>query len=483
MYKPFHTSFIRILLLISLGSLLPLPLLAQTGNVDLTIHVRGVYDSNITLLTFSDSRVYTPIKEAQGIRNGEKVTISVPKEVLPGEFVLRFNYREKESDSPYPSEKNLIISGQNLEMWVAPKYSGNADSTRFQKGEIENTALENFRVENSRLRDPLGLLQNFLMNYDEPGSKFYLTGIKTYEERQRSYNQWLMQLVHKDSSLFVSNLFRFQYLPQINWKGNLAQRTKSMLDHYFDGMDFRNPLVIKTSELNKWLDNWVNLSVANASEFASHDSVISQSGKIAIESAKRGHPLVYGWMVDYFYRGFEANGIDSGLKMLEPFINDPNCLTSKRREIGRRIQGLTTIIPGTKAPEIKLISDDGTPFELGKYNPDGEYILLLFWSAGCSHCVEMVDKIYPWQQQAEFRKKITIVAISLDDNEPDIKRWELKKPELKGWKHLSATEGVRSKVASDYFVLATPSMFLLETKTGKITALPNTLDDLVSATK
>ena len=483
MYKPFHKFFISILLLISLGFLLSLPLLAQTVNVDLTIHVRGVYNSNITLLTLSDSRIYTPIKEVSGIKNGDKITMSVPKENLPGEFVLRFNYRETELAPSYPSEKNLIISGQNLEMWISPKYSGNADSTWFQKGENENTTLENFRIENSRLRDPLGMLQNFLMNYDETNSRFYLEGIKTYENRQRSYNQWLIQLINKDTTLFVGNLFRFQYLPQINWKGNLSQRTKSMLDHYFDGMDFSNPQVIKTSELSKWLDNWVNLSVANASEFALHDSVISQAGKIAIEKAKKGHPLVYGWMVDYFYRGFEANGIDAGLKMLEPFINDPNCLTSKRKEIGRRIQGLASLIPGIKAPEIKLTADDGSLFELSKYSPDSEYILLLFWSAGCSHCVEMADKISPWQQQPEIRKKISVVAISLDDNEPDIKRWEQKKPELRGWKHLSASEGVRSKVASDYFVLATPSMFLVEVKSGKISSLPNTLDDLVRVTK
>ncbi len=483
MYKPFHKFFTNVLLLVALRSLLPLPLLAQTGNVDLTIHVRGVYDSKVTLLTLSDKRIYTPVDEIQGIKNGEKVTISVPKEILPGEFILRFNYRETESASPYPSEKPLVVSGQNLEMWVSPKYSVHPDSTWFQKGERENRALEKFWIENSKLRDPMGLLQNFLMNYDETDSKFYLQGTQTYEKRRRSYNQWLMKLVNRDTTLFVRNLFRFQYLPQINWEGSLAERTKSMLDHYFDGMDFANPLVIKTSELNKWLDNWVNLSVADASEFASHDSVIARAGEIAIEKAKAGHPLVYGWMVDYFYRGFEANGLNSGLKMLEPFINDPNCLTSKRLEIGRRIQGLASLVPGTRAPEIKLISEDGMPFELSKYSPDSEYILLLFWSAGCSHCVEMADKMYPWQQQPGISKKLSIVAISLDDNEPDIKRWEQKKPELKGWMHLSAPEGVQSKVASDYFVLATPSMFLIEGKSGKIIALPNTLDALVSAMK
>ena len=53
--------------------------------------------------------------------------------------------------------------------------------------------------------------------------------------------------------------------------------------------------------------------------------------------------------------------------------------------------------------------------------------------------------------------------------------------ELKGWKHLHATEGVRSKEASDYYVLATPVMVLLDSKTRKIIATPNTLNELKTA--
>ena len=79
----------------------------------------------------------------------------------------------------------------------------------------------------------------------------------------------------------------------------------------------------------------------------------------------------------------------------------------------------------------------------------------------------MIDKMYPWYQQTEINQKLSIVAISLDDTEQDIKALELKKKELKGWKHLHASEGVRSKVAGDYAVLSTPAMFLLDTKTKK----------------
>lgn len=92
-------------------------------------------------------------------------------------------------------------------------------------------------------------------------------------------------------------------------------------------------------------------------------------------------------MVDYFYHGYESNNIPAGIKILEPYLDDPACLTSRKMEIERR---------------------------------------------------------------------------------------------LKGWKQLLAREGIRSKSASDYFILATPVMVLLDAKTRTILAMPDTVEELMN---
>jgi hypothetical protein len=93
----------------------------------------------------------------------------------------------------------------------------------------------------------------------------------------------------------------------------------------------------------------------------------------------------------------------------------------------------------------------------------------------------MVSAIYPWQRQAEFAKKIDVIAISLDETETEVKAWEKKVQDYPGWKHLRGEEGVRSKVAADYFVLATPVMVLVDAATRNIVATPNTMNDLLKA--
>jgi thioredoxin-related protein len=481
MKKHFTHMGLTVVITVLLWLASPFHLIAQTRDVAITIHLRGVYESKISLLALSPAQTFKPILELQGIKNGEMAKLAVSKEYLPGQFVLRFDYKETVASTPYPSEKYILISNQDLELWVSPVFCNNSDSSYFQANERENATFARFSEENGRQKEKLGVLQNFLMSYDDTGSNFYQDGIKEYEKRRETYNQWLSTKAKQDKALFVSSLYGFQYVVRIPWEGTENDRINSLINHYFDGIDFHDSLIIKTSDINKWMDNYVNLYGQLVTTTALRDSLFPLAGKTAIEQARQGHPLVYGWMVDYFYRGYETNGIDAGIKILEPYLVDPNCLTSKRQEITRRLKGMETLVKGSKAPDISLMDSEGNLFELNKLDTQCKYLLILFWSADCSHCKEMLGNLYSWQQQPDFRQKLTVVAISLDETETEIAAWNHKITELLGWKHLRAEEGVRSKVASDYFVLATPVMVLIDAKTREIVATPGTVEELKAA--
>ena len=478
-----YTCALRFLPVMILSLIMVVDADAQKPGRTMIIHLRGVYESKITLLTLSDSRTFKPIIELAGVKKGETASLNIPGEKLPGEFVLRFDYREKETSTPYPSEKYLFINDQDMELWVSPVYCNNPDSTWFQRDERENAAFVRFSKENNSKKEKLGVLQTFLMNYDDTGSALYQQGIQEYELRRQAYNQWLSARSNQDKALFVSNLYPFQYVPQIVWKGSEIDRVNNLISHYFDGMDFKNPLIIKTSDLNKWMDSYVNLYGQLSTTPALRDSMFPVAGRNAIEKARQGNPLVYGWMVDYFYRGYETNGITAGMKILEPYMNDPDCLTSKRQEIARRLKGMKTLIAGSIAPDIALKDVEGNLFELSAFKTPCKYVLVLFWSAGCSHCEELVMTLYPWQQQPEIKREIAVIAVSLDETETEINAYKEKIKELRDWKHLHAGEGVRSKVAGDYFVLATPVMILLDSQTREIMAVPNTMPELKRAMK
>jgi thioredoxin-related protein len=467
------TSLIVLLLLI-----IQFPLSAQTPDATLTIHLRGIYNSKISLILLAGSNSLRPIFIVDSIKNGETIMLKVPKDYLPGEFVLRFDYKENSLSTPYPSEKKIIVYDQDIDLYVHPIYCNNGDSTWFQKDERENSAYSRFLQENSKQKSMLSLLQNFLLNYNDPKSAFYRGGITEYEKRRKANNQWINEQINQHKTLFVSRIFAFQRVPNIDWKGSESDRKQSLMDHFFEGMDFSDPLMIKTTNMKEWMDGYVNLYGELATTVELRDSLFTLAGKTAIEKARMGHPLVYGWMVDYFFNGYESFKIDKGIKMLEPYMNDPDCLTAKRKEINKRLKGIETLVPGTLSPDIIMIDDENKPFELNVYQTEKKFILLLFWSADCSHCTQMVGELYPLSQQKEVQQKLEIVAISMDETDTELRAWQQKITELKGWTHLQAKDGLRSKVANDYYILGVPVMILLNSKTKEIISLPESSEEL-----
>jgi thioredoxin-related protein len=464
-----------------LNVMAPFTLSSQSQDKEIIVHLLRAYDSKISLLYLSGINNPKFINDRNDVKQGASITFVVPKGYLPGEFVLRFDYRKGKESSQVSSEKNIFLSNQDLELWVNPSYCKNSDSTLFQPGERENSAFVCFMKENNRKKEKLGVLQKFLVNYDDTATLFYRTGTEEYERKRASFNEWIDSCLNRDRALFVSCTYRFQYLPIGIWHNTPKEKLFSIIYHYFDGIDFNDSNIIKTLEFNDWMNHYVNLSIKLAATPELMDSTLSFSARNAIEKARYGRPQVYGGMVDYFYRGFEMNNIPQGMKVLEPYLNDPECLTSKRMEIKRRLKGMETMAIGSKAPEIILNDADSILFELSKFEPSSKYILLLFWSAECSHCTETINVLYPWIMQPGIHEKISVVAISLDETGTEVKAWNEKMKSLIGWKHIRAADGIKSKVANDYYVLATPVMFMLAAKTKEIISLPVSVDQLKSS--
>ncbi|RXF67861.1 redoxin domain-containing protein [Arcticibacter tournemirensis] len=473
----------NIKIIIPFFALISLQICSYAQSIDLKIHLSGVYSSKISLMPLSGKGALKPMIEKPDVKNNQTVILTVPKDRLPGQFVLRFDYQEKASSAPYPSEKYLFINNQNLELWVRPKAVNNPDSTWFQKEEKENSLFAAFTSENTRRKAQLGLLQNFLMNYDQPGSKFYQNGEEEYGSRRKEYNQWVAKQIEEHSETFVSRIFQFQYVPQIGWGGTETERMNSLMEHYFDMIDLKDPLLAKSADFKDWVNSYVNLYGARATTVALRDSLFTLAGQRAIEKAKAGHPLVYGWMVDYFYSGYEGFNIASGIKMLEPYLQDPRCITTKRLEIEKRLQGIETIRPGTVAPDFATTDASGKPVQFHRFTTTSPYKLVMFWSADCQHCKELVEKLYPWYQKAGGKKMMEVFAISVDFTDTEIKVWEDAKLKLTGWKHSRANGGINSPEASAYYILSTPVLVLVDSKTNKIVALPEKVEDLEKAVR
>jgi cytochrome oxidase Cu insertion factor (SCO1/SenC/PrrC family) len=188
-------------------------------------------------------------------------------------------------------------------------------------------------------------------------------------------------------------------------------------------------------------------------------------------------------MVDYFYKGYESFNIQPGIAMLAPYLDDPNCLTTKRQAILKRLEGMKTLVPGTIAPDFTFTDESGRQVSFQAYQPATPYKLILFWSADCPHCMDLTGKLYNWWTQPGNENKIEVFAVSLDDTETEVAEYQKVIPRFTGWKHILTKGGVNSPEANSYFILATPVMVLVNSKTNEIVTMPENLGQLEEALK
>ncbi len=468
--------YLKSFIVVSLFFSLNFHLSAQ--QITLKINLRGVAESKISILPLIGTNAFKSITEKEGIRNGTSCILSVPGSELPGEFAVRFDFKEKGGTTPNSVEKRIIISNQNIELWVNPPFCNNSDSTRFQKDEKENALFGQFSLESGKQKAQLNLLQNFLMGYDDPRSKLYQQGLKEYEYRRGLYNQWLLTQATLHNTIFVSHTFRFQYVPELTFTGSEADKIQSVLTHYFDGIDFKDSLLLKTANLKEWMDGYVNIYGTMSKTEALRDSLFTLAGKNAIEKACTGHPKLYGWMVDYFYAGYEAFGIRKGMAMLQQYIDDPKCLTTKKQQIIKRLDSMTRLGVGTLAPDFSMNGLDGSIFNFHAYQGKAKYKLLLFWSADCEHCQQLISELKAWYKEVGNREKLNVVAVSVDDTETEVPKWEKAVNDLPGWIHLRAKGGIRSTIANQYAILSTPVMFFVDSGSNTIKATPENFQQL-----
>jgi thiol-disulfide isomerase/thioredoxin len=152
-------------------------------------------------------------------------------------------------------------------------------------------------------------------------------------------------------------------------------------------------------------------------------------------------------------------------------------MTYKRKEIGKRVTGIENLKEGAIAPDFTFEDKSGNEVSFHSFNTKAPYKLVLFWSADCEHCHALVNKLFEWHKNN--KSKLEVFALSLDESDTEIPKWKKRIPELSGWVHILTQGGINSKEAESYYILSTPTMFLVESKSNKIVASPMSFEELM----
>ncbi|TSA26528.1 MAG: hypothetical protein D4R68_07370 [Ignavibacteriales bacterium] len=322
------------------------------------------------------------------------------------------------------------------------------------------------------------LLQFILARYPKEDD-YYKTTQSKLTQLQNEYIEFVNVAAQKNPKSFIAKHIRSAQLPVVDISIPLDKQLDYLKAHVLDNVDFNNSLLINS-------DVFTNKTIEYLTYFRNPQlpiELLEKEFMVAVDSIlnkARVNQLVYQHIVEYLIDGFKKYGFDKVLDyIVENYvIKDDLCLDVKTEGlIKRRIDQAKFLRIGNTAPNIIVSDYSGKQIELNKIAE--EKTLIVFYASWCPHCKELLPKLNEYYKTLKGNK-IEVLAVSLDSKKDD---WQnfinancqslINVSDLKGW------EG---RAATDYFIYATPTMFLVNNE-KKIIGKPITIEEVKTLLK
>jgi peroxiredoxin len=175
------------------------------------------------------------------------------------------------------------------------------------------------------------------------------------------------------------------------------------------------------------------------------------------------------FVVEFLLEGFDLLGMEAVLRHLAENYLDESCSSEVAELVKARMEAYEAMEVGSLAPDFVIRDVQGRNLRLSAMDKD--YVLLIFWASTCVHCRHLMPELHQWYLD-ERHADLEVVALSIDTLEAHFTDFLASNP--MEWITAYDPLGWNGKVARDYHIYATPSMFLLD-RQGRILSRPMNL--------
>lgn len=358
---------------------------------------------------------------------------------------------------------NLLLDNQESITFV---YNGNDIELKADAEDIpeslevvtseSNKIYYDFIKLNKQYKTKTELLLLILARYPNDDS-YYQTTVDKVEQLQNEYTNFVDSVVSIDSLSFTSSYVKSSQLPIVDYTLPVEEQLAYLKSHALDKVDFNDAELI-------YSDCFTNKSIEYLTYYQNPQlpkQLLEQEFQKAVDTLLTKasvNILVYQHIADYLIDGFKQFGFDNIVDYIvgNYVVKDDLCLDEQtENSIENRINQSKLLKVGTDAPNIILPDTAGNEINVSKI--EKEKVLLLFYASWCPHCKEMLPEIYELYKQ---RNDLEVVAISLDETKEEWTSF-ITNNNL-DWINISDLKGWGSQAAKDYYIYATPTMFLLD---------------------
>lgn len=361
---------------------------------------------------------------------------------------------------------NFIYDNKDIQ--IETRYEHINDSLEVLNSESNKLFYEFFTL-TKKYKIKNELLQVIITRYPDKDEYYDLTKNKL-DDIQNQYMNFAYKISQKNPDAFISRYIKSARLPITNYALTLKLQLENLKKHALDNINFNDAELIHSdlfaNRVIEYLNYYSNPQLPKElleKEFMKAIDVLLDKAKI--------NQAVYLHIVEYLLDGFKRFGFDNVLNyIVENYvIKDDLCLDEKTEGmIKRRIDQAKVLKVGEIIPDIELPNTKGKMIKLSNLSTDKK--LIVFYATRCPHCKNLLPEIYK-----KYKGKLDVLAISLDTDKQEWKKFV--KENCPDWNNLSDLKGWNSSVTSNFYLYATPTMFLVD-KMNRILGKPLTLNEL-----
>ena len=315
------------------------------------------------------------------------------------------------------------------------------------------------------------LLQLILSRYPNNDDYYELTKQKL-NELQYDYLKFVNMTSQEEPESFIARYIKSSQLPVISTDIKSEEQLGYLKKHSLDYVDFNDDELI-------YSDSFTNKSIEYLTYFRNPQlplGMLEQEFQKAVDTLltkASANIFVYQHVADYLVDGFKKFGFDNVVDyIIENYVvKDDLCLDEQtENSLQNRINQSKLLTIGKIAPNIILPDETGNEINLSEIKADK--ILLIFYASWCPHCKDLLPEIH---KLYKAKNSFEVVAVSLDEKRDDWLNF-ISENNL-DWINLSDLKGWESKASEDYYIYATPTMFMLDSGL-KIISKPTNLEEL-----
>lgn len=358
--------------------------------------------------------------------------------------------------SEAPQQLDFIFNNEDIALKTDFKLP--FDSLKIIQSE-ENKVWFSFLKKNKKLKQHLSELEKEVNYYwSKNDSEDAIKKANDYNQLQIESDLFITQTAKANEGLYAARLIKTFREPIFDGFLTELQRKELFKKEYFKTVDFTDETLINSQAYTDKVFNYlVSYNQKGFTQDQRELEYIKAVDVILGNTNTNKNEKVYEFILNYLVHGFEVLKLDNVLNYIAENYSGTTCQTDEFTTLERKLEEKKMKV-GTRVADFTLNNINGDPVTFSKALKYRN--LILFWASWCPHCTALIPQLKEWQKQTK-NSNVEMFAISLDTSKEE---WEKKVFEfgIDSWHNLSDLKEWNGKVAIDYNVFATPTLFVID---------------------